>query len=181
MARFIDPDAPCGGRVGTAIHGPTSLECAAVRVPQVSSLWTPGGEYPVDRDSGDDHHDDSGDPGDEGLDDDELRERAAAMQAEMDEVRAQLAQVPAAQVVANHAMGLFELAAIHLSTQPANLPEAVLAIDAMASLVEGLAERLGDAQPTLQAALAQIRMAFVQVKAAQAGTGEATAGSEPTS
>ena len=138
----------------------------------MSSLWTPGGEYPVDRESDDGHDDDSGDLGDEGLDDDEIRERAAAMQAEMDEVRAQLAQVPAAQVIANHAMGLFELAAIHLSTQPPNLPEAVLAIDAMASLVEGLAERL-DAQPTLQAALAQIRMAFVQVKAAQSGTGAA--------
>jgi uncharacterized small protein (DUF1192 family) len=150
--------------VGTDIDGPASLECAAVRVPQVSSLWTPGGEYPVDRDP----HDEPADGGEDELDDDELRERAAAMQAEMDEVRAQLAQVPAAQVIANHAMGLFELAAIHLSTQPPNLPESVLAIDAMASLVEGLAERLGDAQPTLQAALAQIRMAFVQVKAAAA-------------
>ncbi len=132
----------------------------------MSSLWTPGGEYPVDREPGDGDDDDSDDIGDDGLDDDERRERAAAMQAEMDEVRAQLAQVPAAQVVANHAMGLFELAAIHLSTQPPNLPESVLAIDAMASLVDGLAERLGDAQPTLQAALAQIRLAFVQVKAA---------------
>jgi hypothetical protein len=132
----------------------------------VSSLWTPGGEYPVDRDR---HGEAAGDEaaGDE-LDDTEVAERAAAMQAEMDEVRSQLANVPAAQVIANHAMGLFELGAIHLSQQPANLSEAVLAIDAMATLVEGLAERLGDALPTLQAALAQIRMAFVQVKAAAA-------------
>jgi hypothetical protein len=116
----------------------------------------------------------------EDLDEDELAERAHAMQAEMDEVRSQLARVPAAQVIANHAMGLFELGAIHLSQQPPNLSEAVLAIDAMATLVEGLAERLGEAQPTLQAALAQIRMAFVQVKAAAgAPPSAAGAGAKP--
>lgn len=101
----------------------------------------------------------------------DLEAQAAAMQAEMDAVRAQLASVPAAQVVANHAMGLFELGAIHLSRQPPELGEAVLAIDAMATLVEGLGDRLGDAAPTLADALAQIRMAFVQVKSSGAPAG----------
>lgn len=102
---------------------------------------------------------------------DDLEAQAAAMQAEMDAVRAQLASVPAAQVVANHAMGLFELGAIHLSRRPPELGEAVLAIDAMATLVEGLGDRLGDAAPTLADALAQIRMAFVQVKSSGAPAG----------
>jgi hypothetical protein len=40
-----------------------------------------------------------------------------------------------------------------------------LAIDALGALVEGLAGRLGDAEPSLVDALAQIRMAFVQIQA----------------
>ena len=60
----------------------------------------------------------------------------------MDEARRRLADVPAAQVVANHAMGLFELAAIHLSQQPPDLGEAALAIDAMAAVVDAVGDRL---------------------------------------
>jgi hypothetical protein len=62
-------------------------------------------------------------------------------------------------------MGLFELAAIHLSAEPTHLSEAALAIDALGTLVEGLEGRLGEAEPTLRDALSQIRLAFVQVKA----------------
>ena len=51
----------------------------------------------------------------------------AALRAEINEARQRLASVPAAQVVANHAMGLFELAAIHLSQTPPKLSEATLA------------------------------------------------------
>ncbi len=65
------------------------------------------------------------------------------MRAELDEARRRLADVPAAQVVANHAMGLFELAAIHLSQQPPDLGEAALAIDAMAAVVDAVGDRLG--------------------------------------
>ena len=46
------------------------------------------------------------------------------MIAEMAQARAEIASTPAAVVVANHAMGLYELAAIHLSQQPPNLAEA---------------------------------------------------------
>jgi hypothetical protein len=83
----------------------------------------------------------------------------------MAEVRAQLAQVPAAQVVANHAMGCWELAAIHLSQQPPAFDEAQVAIDAFGALVEVLDGRLGSDEATLKDALAQLRLAFVQVKA----------------
>ena len=83
-------------------------------------------------------------------------------------VRRQLAAVPAAVVVANHAMGLYELAAIHLSSDPPNFAEAQLAIDALSALVEGLEGRLGDNEQTLRDALAQLRLAYVQLHSAEA-------------
>jgi hypothetical protein len=83
----------------------------------------------------------------------------------MDDVRRQLATVPADVVVANHVMGLYELAAIHLSANPPDLVSAALAIDAVACLVEGLGDRLGPDAPTLRDALGNIRIAFVQIKA----------------
>jgi hypothetical protein len=88
----------------------------------------------------------------------------------MDEVRQQLASVPAAVVVANHAMGLYELAAIHLSSQPPNFAEAQVAIDAMAAIVERLQGRLGENEPTLNDALNQLKMAYVQLKGAASTT-----------
>jgi hypothetical protein len=94
--------------------------------------------------------------------------------AQLDELRRQLVSTPVEVVVANHAYGLFELAAIHLSRGPAGTEQARLAIDALGVLVEGLAGQLGEAEPSLVDALAQIRLAFVQV---QASTGDATAGS----
>jgi hypothetical protein len=85
------------------------------------------------------------------------------------EARQRLAEVPAEIVVANHAMGLFELAAIHLSSEPPNLVDSALAIDALACLVEGLSGRLGENSAVLNDALANIRLAFVQVKGTLGG------------
>ena len=145
--------------------GPLSDFGCAVRVTHVSSLWTPGGEHKVDPATERDGLDDAG-RDDAGRDDagpDEISPDEAAVRAELDEVRRQLAQVPAEVVVANHAMGLYELAAIHLSEQPPNADAAKLAIDAMGSLVDGLKGRLGEPENTLRDALAQLRLAFVQV------------------
>lgn len=80
------------------------------------------------------------------------------------EARQRLAEVPAQVVVLNHTMGLYELAAIHLSSTPPDLTEAALAIDAVACLVEGLGDRLGPDADTMRSALANIQMAFVQVR-----------------
>jgi hypothetical protein len=80
------------------------------------------------------------------------------------EARERLAEVPAEVVVLNHTMGLYELAAIHLSSTPPKLAEAALAIDAVACLVEGLGDRLGEEADTMRSALANIQMAFVQVR-----------------
>jgi hypothetical protein len=136
-------------------------------VAQVSSLWTPGGEYRVpDERSGAQA---------EAPDDESGADGEAELRAELDDARRRLAEVPAAQVVANHAMGLFELAAIHLSHAPPNLGEASVAIDAMAAIVDSLGDRLGPNTTVLRDALAQIRLAYVQVKGDQQTGDTATA------
>ena len=96
--------------------------------------------------------------------DDALGDAQEAIQ----EARQRLADVPAEVVVTNHAMGLYELAAIHLSSPVPNLRSAALAIDAVACLLDGLGDRIGENASTLRDALANIRMAFVQIKAGQA-------------
>ncbi len=92
----------------------------------------------------------------------QLEEAAEALA----DARERLGQAPANVVVVNHIMGLYELAAIHLSAEPPHLVEAALAIDAVACLVEGLGTRLGDEYATLADALGNIRLAFVQIKGA---------------
>jgi hypothetical protein len=104
--------------------------------------------------------------------DTETADALAEAERAMQEARDRLAEVPAEVVVTNHVMGLYELAAIHLSASPPDLHQSVLAIDAVACLVDGLGERLGDDYPTMRDALNNIRLAFVQIKG--------RAGSEPS-
>jgi hypothetical protein len=149
----------------------------------MSTLWTPSGEHPVDpasgagapgvpRDPSADRFDGAADE----LEADDLGDpEALADAAEVEELRRQLAETPADIVVANHCYGLFELAAVYLSQRPPLLPQAQLAIDALGALIEGLAGRLGETEPQLREALAQIRLGFVQVEAATRlaeGTGD---------
>jgi hypothetical protein len=142
----------------------------------VSSLWTPDGEHRVtpaypDPDPAEARRpagteaDPSAyrDATDERDVEDLSPEEEAELAGRLDELRRQLLGTPAEVVVANHAYGLFELAAIHLSQRPLQKDQARLAVDAMASLVEGLAGRLGSAEDSLKEALAQIRLAFVQI------------------
>ena len=96
--------------------------------------------------------------------DPETADAMAEAERAMQEARERLADVPAEVVVTNHVMGLYELAAIHLSAAPPDLHQSVLAIDAVACLVDGLGERLGDDYATMQDALNNIRLAFVQIK-----------------
>jgi hypothetical protein len=93
----------------------------------------------------------------------EEQAQAQAMMAEMAEVQERIAGAPASDVLANHLMGFYELAAIHLSQQPPNFREAAVAIDALRLVVEGMEGRLGENEPTLVQALGQIQMAFVQL------------------
>lgn len=96
--------------------------------------------------------------------DPETADALAEAEQAMQQARERLAEVPAEVVVTNHVMGLYELAAIHLSASPPDLHQSVLAIDAVACLVDGLGERLGDDYATMQDALNNIRLAFVQIK-----------------
>ena len=122
----------------------------------MNTLWTPDGEHSVDPEQ-------EAESSEFSELSQEEQEQAEALAAEMNAVREQLAAAPAEIVVANHLMGLYELAAIHLSQQPPKMDEAALAIDAMAAVLDSLAGRLGEAEGTLKDALHQIRLAFVQL------------------
>lgn len=140
----------------------------------MSSLWTPGGEVPVDRNS-------------------EPEAPAAAptapppgaeptqeeIEAHMAEAVRQLTSVPAAEVVAQHAIGLYELAAVHLSQESPRIKDARLAIDALAGVLEATAGRLGDLGRELQSILPQLRLAVVEL-AKTSGEDAPTAGDAPT-
>lgn len=126
------------------------------------SLWTPGGEHTPDPDP--QPTGPAGMPPD--LEDlsPEDRARLEEMQTEMAQVREQLLGAPGSVVIANHAMGIYELAAIHLTADAPKLAEASLAIDALAALVDGLGDRLGEPSQTLREALAQLRAAYLEVR-----------------
>jgi hypothetical protein len=134
----------------------------------VSTLWTPGGEHDREEPQG------AAPPGGAGGPDDE------AAREQLQALREQLAQTPVADVVANHAIGLWELALLHLSAEGGTAPdleEARLAIDGVAALVEGLEGRLGRHQEPLREALAQLRLAFVEISR-RAESGHAETGDE---
>jgi len=82
------------------------------------------------------------------------------------EARARLAETPARIVIANHVVGLYELAAIHLGSNPPRLEEARLAIDALAAIVDGLGDRLGAQHETFKDALKNIRLVYVKIASA---------------
>jgi hypothetical protein len=149
------------------------------------SLWTPGGEVPVERNRPEPEPPaaDTEATGGEGVISEEaLAEAAAAagidlasltpeqraeleaMMAEMAQAQAQLAAAPAAQVVVNHLRGFYELASIHLSQDPPHFDEASLAIDAMAAVLDALEPRFGDDGPMLRQALTQLQTAFIELR-----------------
>jgi hypothetical protein len=84
-------------------------------------------------------------------------------------LRDQLAPTPASTIITNHCLGIWELAAMHLSLDPPQLSEAAVARDALGGIVDALQGRLGDEEDTLHVALAQLWMAFVTVEAARNG------------
>lgn len=143
------------------------------------SLWTPDGERPVGRAGpagGPAEREAGGGP--------ELSpedaERAEALVHELAEARERLLEAPVATVVVNHALGVYELAAIHLTAERPKLPEAQLAIDALGGLLDACRGRLGEQEATLVEALHQLRLAFVQrsseQRSARGGSGEQAAG-----
>jgi len=128
----------------------------------VSSLWTPSGEHRPDPAESGAPGGDAGAGGGGGGPPDE-----AAVAEELRRVRAELAATPVVDLIANHAVGLWQLAVLHLipeGDEAPRLTDASAAIDALAGIVEGLGDRLGRHAEPLRDALAQLRMAFVQVR-----------------
>jgi hypothetical protein len=145
------------------------------------TLWTPDGEREINRDTtpGGEQPQQAAAQGSpaESLSPEE-QQRAAEMAQELAEARARLLETEVSTVLANHALGIYELAAIHLTAEEPNVSETKLAIDALAALVDGLAGRLGEGEPTLKEALHQVRLAFVQRSSESSG---AEAGADETS
>lgn len=90
------------------------------------------------------------------------------LEAELRAMQEQMVRTPAAIVVANHCIGLVELAALHLGQNPPNLGDAQIAIDALAGILDALGSRMGENGPPLRQALNQMRMAYVEAKTAAA-------------
>ncbi len=125
----------------------------------MSRLWTPGGEEEPDPQPSPEGAAAAAEAGAQGPDEEAAREQ-------LRQLREQLANTPVADIVANHVIGLWELAVLHLSPEEGTSPdleEAQLAIDAVGAVVEGLDDRLGRHQEPLREALAQLRLAFVQI------------------
>jgi hypothetical protein len=127
--------------------------------PSVSELWTPGGSRPSEPEPPA-----ATAPGEEPTEDE-----IAALR----DLHARLASTPVADVIVNHGIGIWQLALVHLGVvtppdeqgRPAapNLAEAGLAIDALAALVDGLSDRLGEGEEMLRDALTQAQMLYVQL------------------
>ena len=129
----------------------------------MTGLWTPGGGEPEQPPP-------PGQPPPEG-------EPSAEELEALRELHARLAGTPVADVIVNHAIGIWQLALVHLGvvTPPdeqgrrpePNLAAAGLAIDALSALVDALAGRLGDGEEMLRDALGQAQMLFVEVAESQ--------------
>lgn len=120
----------------------------------MSTIWTPSGEYAPKPPPSAEEPSAGAEAG--------RQPTREEVEAALAQARADILATPVLDHLAGHAMGLFELAAIHLQEEKPDLTEARLAIDALAALVEGLGEQLGKYQASLTQALAQLRLAFVQ-------------------
>jgi hypothetical protein len=153
-AGWVRPPTGSPDRVRTTSH-----KLSSGKATSVSTLWTPGGEHVPDSEPAAEL------PPDEDLDEEALTE-------ELRRVRAEIASTPAVDIVANHAVGLWQLAVLHLTPdegQQPRLDEAAIAIDAMGGIVDALGDRLGDHAGPLRDAVSQLRMAFVEVQQRSAG------------
>jgi hypothetical protein len=130
----------------------------------VSSIWTPSGE----------HHPEPGPEPGAGASLPPAAEATELTQEQYEELlaaRAELAAVPVADIIANHAIGLQQLAVIHLLPDPdpqgnpsePRLAQAGLAIDALGALVDTLGDRLAPHHEALRDAVTQLRLAFVEL------------------
>jgi hypothetical protein len=128
----------------------------------VSSIWTPSGEH---------HPEPEPERGGDLPPAAEATELSQEQYEELLRARAELAAIPVADIVANHAIGLQQLAVIHLLPDPdeegnprePRLAEASLAIDALGAIVDTLGDRLAPHHEALREAVTQLRLAFVEL------------------
>lgn len=138
----------------------------------MSELWTPGSGEPAEPaspESGIPAGNPLGGPGAGPAEPPPSPEELEAVR----ELHERLAATPVADVIVNHAIGIWQLALVHLGVvtppdeqgrRPApDLASAGLAIDALAALVDGLTDRLGDGEDMLREALQQVQMLFVEI------------------
>jgi hypothetical protein len=129
----------------------------------MSTFWTPSGERPIPRDEPT-----AASPPPPGQPEGGGEEMDEELQAELRAMQEQMIRTPAAIVVANHCIGLVELAALHLGQNPPNLADAQIAIDALAGILDSVGSRMAENGPPLRQALNQMRMAFIEAKTATA-------------
>jgi hypothetical protein len=130
----------------------------------MSTFWTPSGERPIRPDEPAAPPASAGPGPGDGEDYDE-----AELQAELAAMQEQMIRTPAGVVVANHCIGLIELAALHLGQDPPHLADAQIAIDALAGILDALGARLAENEAPLRQALNQMRMAFIEARSATGG------------
>ena len=159
----------------------------------MSSLWTPYGEQPVEPERpeggatpppggfGDPPGGRGGVGGPGGPDDDWGPDgpEGEIDPEQMREMLARLAATPVEAIVTQFAVQLQELGVLHLGIaqeRRESLPQAALAIDALAALVDGLGDRLEPNTAALRQVVAQLRLAFVEVSGMGevSGVGEAS-------
>ena len=180
IARFHLLGVYPGGGTGN----PTSHRLCTREDTSVSSLWTPSGEHRPPDEPPDQPPDGAG----SGPQPEAERQPTPEEVEALREVHARLVATPVVDVVANHALGIWQLALVHLGviTPPddqgrppvPDLAAAGFAIDAMAALVDGLGERLGDHEAVLRDALTQAQMLFVEISESGSEPGPAP-GPEP--
>jgi uncharacterized protein HemX len=81
-------------------------------------------------------------------------------EAEMQRVTQEIAQRPSLEWVVNTALTLVNVAGTKLELGQA--PDAQLAIDALAGILQSAGSRLGSAEQPLRQALAELQLAFAQ-------------------
>lgn len=171
-----------GSPAGSAGGSPASRFGCQREGTSVGSIWTPSGEHSIPDD--DPRRSGAGAVGRsggaagaqyeaEGFGPGPGEAVSAEEVAAIRQIHAQIRSTPAVDVIANHAVQLFELALVYLgvATPPdeqgrvpyPDLPQAGVAIDAMQMLVDGFGTRWGEHEETLRDGLAQIQMLYVQV------------------
>jgi hypothetical protein len=103
----------------------------------------------------------------------------------LEEMREQLASVPAGDVITEASLSLVALAYVRLGVPPEeheryrDLEAARLLIDALGGMLAAVEGRVGAAEPGLRGALARLRMTYVEV-ANRAQAGAAPGGEQPS-